>query len=99
MLRDETIPQTDQSVVPSTICSPRSAALGTGSNKLGNLHISRTVVQFDPTKSGKVCEETLELSNLGNQILRWTFSSFASPYHLEVSLYCVTLAITCMHFL
>ncbi|KAL4232237.1 hypothetical protein ACF0H5_009811 [Mactra antiquata] len=83
LLRDETVPQNDLNSVPSVMRSPRSAVTGTGSNRLGSLHISRTMIEFDSTKAGKLTEETLQLSNLSDQNIRWTFSSFASPYHKE----------------
>ncbi|XP_060568181.1 centrosomal protein of 192 kDa-like isoform X2 [Ruditapes philippinarum] len=75
---DDTVPEPDdRSLVPISTNIPHSIS---GTNRLGNLRVSRTTVQFLPTKAGKMTEETLELTNLSNDTFRWMFSSFASPY-------------------
>ncbi|XP_053402304.1 uncharacterized protein LOC123548511 isoform X2 [Mercenaria mercenaria] len=74
----DTVPEPDdRSLVPISTNIPHPIS---GTNRLGNLHVSRTLVQFLPTKAGKMSEETLELTNLSNEHFRWMFSSFASPY-------------------
>ncbi|XP_052816319.1 uncharacterized protein LOC128242923 isoform X2 [Mya arenaria] len=67
----------DRSLVPISSNLPQ-AMLGT--NRLGNLEVSQTLVQFPATQVGKSSEMTLELRNLGIEQFRWMFSSFAAPY-------------------
>lgn len=76
--KEDTTPEPDdRSLVPISTNIPHSLS---GNNRLGDLQVSRTLVQFLPTKAGKMTEETLELTNFGSETFRWMFSSFASPY-------------------
>ena len=83
---DENEPvQEDSRLVPVSMNIPQT---GSNSNKLGNLEVSRTKVMFTQTCVGKVSEESLWLKNDGPDMLRWMFSSFASPYLQKVKSFC-----------
>lgn len=75
----ERIPVTDDHSLVPVGASHQAQSLA-GSNKLGNLEISRTTIQFGATRVGKASEEILELNNVGKDMIRWMFSSFAAPY-------------------
>lgn len=72
----------DRSLIPISTNILHSMS---GTKQLGNLHVSRTLVQFVPTKAGKMSEETLELTNLSTETFEWSFCAFASPYVKKVT--------------
>ncbi|XP_052232648.1 uncharacterized protein LOC127845662 isoform X2 [Dreissena polymorpha] len=75
---NQDIPEKDnRSLVP---ISSNVNLSSVGTNRLGHLEVSRTAVQFPSTRIGKCSEQTIDISNIGPETLRWLFSSFAPPY-------------------
>ncbi|XP_052245393.1 centrosomal protein of 192 kDa-like isoform X1 [Dreissena polymorpha] len=75
---NQDIPEKDnRSLVP---ISSNVNLSSVGTNRLGHLEVSRTSVQFPSTRIGKCSEQTIDISNIGPETLRWLFSSFAPLY-------------------